>query len=391
MHNRKSLKAGSRSSAEPEISPDRAFLAACLDGTPECNSPFLAAGQETAQGCLWEGLICAAAAEFLLPVLHQRLGEIGVKPPAEISDFLAEVEVLNGERNARIMEEAHAVAGLLNGIGIEPVALKGAAFLLADVYPMPGCRYLCDLDLLVPHSQLAAAAEALQSDGYRSDTRDAMARFRHHHPQLQRPRAADGSGSAPLELHHSLGPGVSRKLLSGEDLLRESSVKEWSGVRIRVPSPEHLVTHLILHSQLRHCYSERIWPPLRALYDLAMLNRHFGSRLDWESVQRRFRACGREPTLLLHLLQAGKTLGMPLPFAFELGGMGRVRWRRRQVLNRWPVLRFADPVYIVSATLSRRMRFLESVVAAPGGWKYAARMLFRSGFYRRLLADIALR
>jgi hypothetical protein len=60
-----------------------------------------------------------------------------VKPPAEIAEFLAEVESLNGGRNAQIPEEARAITGLLNGIGIEPVALKGAAFLLEGVYPKP--------------------------------------------------------------------------------------------------------------------------------------------------------------------------------------------------------------------------------------------------------------
>jgi hypothetical protein len=385
------MKAGTRRSTEPEIIPDRRFLAACLDGSTERLSRFPAIALGSAESCHWEGLICAAAAELLLPSLHQRLGEAGVELPVEISDFLAEVEDLNRERNAQILGEAWAVAELLNRIGVEPVVLKGAAFLLADVYPALGCRYLRDLDILVPRAQLGAAAAVLERDGYQPDTRDAMARFRHHYPQLQRPRAGDGSSSAPLELHHSLGPGVSGKLLTGEELLRDSYVKEWNGVRIRVPSPEHQVTHLILHSQLRHCYSERIWPPLRAMYDLVMLNRHFGSRLDWEEVRRRFRTHRREPTLLLHLLQARKTLGMPLPFAFELGGIGQARWVRRLALNRWPVLRFADPVYLVSSSFSRRMRFLRSVVAAPGGWKHAARMLFQSGFYRRLLADLALR
>jgi len=383
------MKTGDRNSEKSRIAADKAFLAACLDGSPEKLSPFLA------DGC-WEGLIRAAAEEFLLPALHRRLGEIGVNPPPEVSDFLSDVEGLNLERNTRILEETRAVTALLNGIGIEPVALKGAAFLLEDVYPTPGCRYLCDLDLLVPYFQLDAAAEALQRDGYRPDTRDALARFRHHHPQLQRPRAADGSGSAPLELHHALGHGVSRKLLSGEELLRDSSVRVWNGVRIRVPSPEHLVAHLILHSQLHHCYSERIWPPLRAMYDLAMLDRHYGSRLDWEKVRQRFRIHGRESTLLLHLLQVEKTLGRvgrnpQLPLTFELGGVRRARWMRRQALNRWPALRFADPAYVVLSIFSRRMRFLASIALAPGGWKHASRMLFRIGFYRRLLAEIALR
>jgi hypothetical protein len=391
MPNRESLKTRNRRVAKPEIIPDPRFLAACLDGSAKRLSSFSVIARGGAESCHWEGLICAATAELLLPALNQRLAATGVNPPPEVSEFLAHVEDLNRARNAQIIEEAWAVAELLNRIGIEPLALKGTAMLLLDVYPRPGCRYLRDLDILVPRAQLEAAAAVLERDGYQPDTRDAMARFRHHYPQLQRPPAPDGSSSAPLELHYSLGPGVSGRLLTGEDLLRDSSVKEWNGVRIRVPSPEHLVTHLILHSQLRHCYSERIFPPLRAMYDLVMLNRHFGSSLDWEEVRRRFRTHRREPTLLLHLLQVRKTLGMPLPFAFELGGIGRVRWIRRRALNRWPVLRFVDPVYVVSSSLSRRMRFLRSVVAVPGGWKHAARMLVRSGFYRRLLADIALR
>ena len=365
-----------------------ALLTACLAGRAEkLDRPARVDLSQEA----WEDLIREAAGEFVLPVLNRRLGEIGLKPPGEVAEFLAAVEELNGERNAQILEEAWAIARLLNGIGIEPVALKGVAFLLEGVYPGPGCRYLCDLDLLVPQARLAEAAEILERDGYRQDGRDAMARFRHHYPQLQRPRAADGSGSAPVELHHSLGHGPSKRILSGEAVWRGSTVRERDGVRLRVPSPEHLATHLILHSQLHHTYSERIWPPPRAIYDLVMLDRHFGEGLDWKEIRGRFWTDGQETTLLLHLLQVERTLGMARPFAFELRLLGRLRWARRQALNRRPALRLVDPVYLVSSTLSRRMQFLTSIAAAPGGWKYAARMLSQPGFYRRLLAEIALR
>ncbi len=313
--------------------------------------------------------------------------------PPEVGEFLATVEDLNDSRNIQILEEMRTIVSILNGVGIEPVALKGAAFLLAGVYPKPGSRYLCDLDLLVPHSDLRAAAETLERDGYRQDGRDAMARFRHHYPQLQRP-CDGGVCGVPVELHHSLGHGISRRILSGEEMLRGcSQLVEWNGVRIRVPSPEHLATHLILHSQLHHSYSEeeRIWPPIRAMYDLAVLDRHLGARLAWAEVYRRFQSCGHRSTLLLHLLQVRKTLGMPLPFAFKLGWTERARWIRRQALNRWPALRMADPVYLASATLSRRIQFLTSIVSAPGGWKSAAQTLVRPEFYRRLLAEIVLR
>jgi hypothetical protein len=334
----------------------------------------------------WDALIPAAASELMLPGLYRRLQEIGVKVPTDTSDFLATVEDLNRERNERILDEAVEIARMLNGIGIEPVLLKGAAYLVDEVYPGPGCRYLCDLDLLIPACQSQAAIYSLEREGYRADTRDGMARFRHHYPQLQRP-----SASAPVELHHSLGHGVSRRLLSGEEVVRDSRLIEWRGVLVRVPSPEHLVTHLILHSQIHHAYSERIWPPLRAMQDLVMLNLRFASRLDWAAVRERFRAQGQEHTLLLHLLQVNQTLGMPMPFAIGPGWILRARWMRRQVLNRFPGLRFIDPVYLMFSTLSRRVRFLKSVASVPGGWKYAVRTLLRPGFYNRLLAEISLR
>ena len=351
---------------------ETAFLAACLDGSPARLARFPLESGEHDSGELWEGLVRVASREFLLPALHQRLNENGVRVPAEISDFLALVEELNAERNARILEEAWEIARLLNAVGIEPLALKGAAILLAGVYPRPGCRYLCDLDLLVPSSQVALGAETLKLDGYRQDGRDALARFRHHYPQLQKPRAdedhpEDGSGSAPLELHHSLGHGLSRRLLSGEEMLNSSSVLERNGVRIRIPSPEHLVTHLILHSQLHHSYSERIWAPQRAMYDLATINRHFGTALNWELVRERFRANGQELTLALHLLQTRKTLGMPFPLAFSLGWAGRLRWVRRKVLNRWPRLRLVDPVYLAYSTLSRRIPVPDIDYRSSGG------------------------
>lgn len=364
---------------------DLASVAACLNGSFEslARIPHGAAGG-------WEGLISAASRELVLPALSGRLQEVGVQAPVEVAEFLATVEDLNYSRNVQILEEMRTIASILNGVGIEPVALKGAAFLLAGVYPKPGSRYLCDLDLLVPHSDLRVAAEALERDGYRQDGRDAMARFRHHYPQLQRP-CDGGVCGVPVELHHSLGHGISRRILSGEEMLRGSRPVEWNGVRIRVPSPEHLTTHLILHSQLHHSYSERIWPPIRAMYDLAVLDRHFGARLGWADIYRRFQSCGHRATLLLHLLQVRTTLGMPLPFAFKLGWIERARWMRRQALNRWPALRMADPVYLASATLSRRMQFLTSIVSAPGGWKSAAQTLVRPDFYRRLLAEIVLR
>jgi hypothetical protein len=355
----------------------REILASCLSG--RFTEPLTPAE--------WECFIKVASEERVLPQLAHRLPEA----PPEILDFLADVQKLNRQRNERILDEASAIAQLSNGIDVQPVFLKGCAFLLEGLYPDPGSRYLCDLDVLIPGAQLSAVVQALELRGYRAVTGDRMAHLRHHYPPLQRPGTEDGFGYPPVELHHSLAIGRAGRLLSGDEVLRDSRLVEWRGARVRIPSPPHLVTHLVLHSQIHHSYSERIWPPLRALCDMAMLMQHYGEQLEWAAVNERFRAYGEKHTLLLHLLQVEETLGVSAPFAIRLGLIGLARWKRRQALNHWPNLRFADPVYLVLSTLSRRFRLLRSAMGAPRGWQLIARMLMRPDFYRRMLAEVSLR
>lgn len=363
----------------------RALITAFLDS--RADSSLGAALKSDAD---WENLIAAAADEYVLPGLRCRLAEIGIAIPPRIEEFLAAVQEMNQERNEQILDEARAIAESLNALGIEPAFLKGAAYLVEGIYPVSG-RYLCDLDLLIPESRLSEAAAALETEGYQPDTSDEMATFRHHYPQLQRPRAADGAGSAPVELHRWFGHGVTRRLLSADEVLRDSRLIEWRGVRIRIPSPEHLVTHLILHSQLHHCYSERVWPPVRAMRDLVLMARHFAGRIDWDAVSDRFRSQGHEASLQLHLLQTFRTFGLECPMPIRPRGTVRLRLFRRWLLHYQPGLRFIDPVYLASSALSRRLQFLRSISAVPGGMQQAARMLMRRGFYRRLFAEVSLR
>ena len=62
--------------------------------------------------------------------------------PAEIAGFLLAVESANRERNQAIVSELKAAVALLNGVGIQPVLLKGLAYLKAGVYEDLGHRYL---------------------------------------------------------------------------------------------------------------------------------------------------------------------------------------------------------------------------------------------------------
>jgi hypothetical protein len=337
-----------------------------------------------AKNLVWEDLFRAAEDELMIPALHARFQELGVltEIPADAKSFLAAVENLNLERNQQILSELAVVAYLLNQVGIEPVLLKGSAYFLTGVYPSPAGRYLWDVDLLIPKLQLQTAVDVLSRNGFEQGSDDRLAEFRHHHPPLRR------KGSIFFELHHSLGMGLCSSLLPASEVIEHSTEFDFQGTRVRLPSPTHLMTHLIMHSQIQHPYNERIWPPLRAMRDLLLLRRRFDNEIDWSFIQHQFRKVGRPGVLAMHLLQVRDTLGSETPFAIRLTGLTYLRWLRRKLLRALPPLRFLDPVYMYSTVLVRRLRVLRNALGTPGGRRRIASEIFAPGVYRRIATDI---
>ena len=320
--------------------------------------------------------------EAVLPALAFAVNKgVDICPPLEVSDFLAAVLSLNRERNQRIWLELRATVQLLNGVSVEPVLLKGAAYLAAGVYSDLGARYLLDLDLLVPEQQLNKAFQHLVENGYVYDETDQFGRFRHHYPPLRR-------AAVPIELHHRLGLGPCQSILAAKDIVENAAPLEIDGMRVRVPSSTHLVMHLVMHSQIQHPYNERIWPPLRVIYDLLRLQCHFRSLIDWAEVEYRFKRAGQIGLLQLHLIDVRDALGLEPPIDFKLTPATRLRGLRRRTLRRSPVLRYLDPIYMFSTVCVRRLRVLRNVLRAPGGVKRLLIQLFASGTFERLLVDV---
>lgn len=330
----------------------------------------------------WEQLFQTATDEDVLPTLAAVLNEgVDICAPPEISDFLSAVLELNRQRNQHIWQDLKATARLLNGVGIEPVLLKGAAYVACGVYPDPGARYLLDLDLLVPEPQLDDAVRHLIDNGYVEDQNDRFGRFRHHRPPLRR-------DSVPLELHHKLGLGPCQSMLPAKEVLENASELELDGIRVFVPSATHLVTHLVMHSQIQHHYNERIWPPLRASYDLLRLQCHYRQSIEWTEVERRFKAAGRIDLLLLHLIDVRDALGVQPVVDCQLSPLGSVRCFRRCVLRRFPALRYLDPVHMFSTVFIPRLRLLRSVLAQRAGFKVLLSQVLSPGIYHRIFWDI---
>jgi hypothetical protein len=330
----------------------------------------------------WEKLFQTASNEALLPLLHSQFKSLDLLNllPSEIADFLLAVETANRERNQAIIAELKAAVTLLNKIGIQPVLLKGLAYLKTGDYEDPANRYLMDIDLLVPKEQQQGAAEALIQNGWVADNLDPFRDFRHHGPPLRR------ASSVWIEIHHSLGTGSCERVLPAREVIERSAAVSLDGLCVRVPAKEDLLAHLIMHSQ--HPYHQRIWTPIRAMADLLFLNRRFGPDLHWEPVANRFSAAGKYGVFALHLLQVKDSLGLALPVRIRLNPFLRFCWSHRKTLQRHPKLRYFDPFYMLPMALDHRLRKLRKVLATRNGARYMLSQILAPGNYMRLWTDL---
>ena len=334
-------------------------------------------------GAEWEALVRQASLELVLPGVIERLGsDLRREAPAEILSVLELVRDLNAERNERILEELRGVATLLNGVGVEPVVLKGGAHVLAGLYETVSDRYLADLDLLVLGESLPSCIAALREAGYAPDENDVVAVDCHHYQSLKRPAA-----SVDIELHHSLGMGAARNVLSSGQVLAESIAHIHRGAQLRLPSINHRVIHHIVHSQMSGRSFSTIRPDLRDMNDFTLLTRRYGGRIEWDEIDAAFCRSGNRDVLDNYLSLVSYYLAWRPPFWQRETRVHRIDAIRRTFLRTWPALRFGDPIYILRSVLLDRLQRARDLVRMPGGFKYLALTPFRLKFYKHLLND----
>jgi len=338
-----------------------------------------------------ETIFAVAERQLILPTISPRLKsrKIPHDLPSDLGPALPAITRLNSERNNLIVAQACDVIRILNQAGIEPVALKGLAYILAGTLTDPGERFIGDLDLLIPAADIDSAVLALQTVGYSNlpVPVPALVQF-HYHLLPLRPPA--GQRGVLVELHRAVGPPPASAVLPADKLIAESRPMQMgSGLKVRIPSPEHLMTHLILHSQIVHQYSHRIWPPLRALDDLQSLVRHYGAaEINWQRITNAFHSAGQSSTLNLHLLHAAAEQWLTAPLPIKLGLLEKLRWRRRRILHHLPKLRYLDPTYWYCAAVRPRLRLTKQLLSTPGGAAIMAQIALQPSFYLRFLASI---
>jgi hypothetical protein len=170
--------------------------------------------------------------------------------PADLVEFLRFEALRSAARGAKLLETCDEVSSALAREGIDAVALKGAALLLAGTAE-PGHRPMGDLDLLLADpGRMGDATRALAPLGWTTlfDTRRHRV-FAREAERIVRPGCEDPDNPIRLELHYAVRiPVLGRTYDPTPALLAAAMPAVRDGVRCRVAAGNALRRHLLVHA-----------------------------------------------------------------------------------------------------------------------------------------------
>lgn len=248
-----------------------------------------------------------------------------------ISEYLASFHALNTERNVRLRDQSQECIGALNRAGVTPMPLKGAAYLLSNLYPEPNERFLSDIDLLVPANDIESAASALHDLGFYAAESESDFSRHHHIPPLV--RTLD---DVAIELHSSPVATIAGASLSAEEILANASPVSSGGCHWSAASATDTVLLSFLHSEVVDRNLARCIVNLRGFLDLKHLIKRHGMEIDWQRNRARAAFCAADSTFCRYLHFYTRLTGN------RVGKNSRGHWRDRvwfvvcESSIRWP-------------------------------------------------------
>jgi hypothetical protein len=291
----------------------------------------------------WPGIVELANRGLITPQWRQILLEANLTRgvPQPLADFAGLTHELNQARNVRLGEQLREALIALNGAGVTPTLLKGAALWAT----MPGssvaaARMLSDIDLLVTPSEVEAAVEALRAAGF---------------PLLRRYVGPDVHAVAEFGRPEDVGcidlhqrPPGPVGLVEAANLDEGSLEVDWRGGRARRYDPASQIFCLVLHDQFHDGGYWRGGFDLRHLLDIALLSRSPGG-VDWHRLHALFAHGLLRTVLETELLAATNLAGAAIPEALTRRVWVGLHHVRHLAQFAWPT---ASPALAAIAALS---------------------------------------
>ena len=243
----------------------------------------------------WDAIPMGAEAHGLVPLLYTHLQAAGVALPPHIKQQLQGYYIQHAHATRVRAHVLTDILGRFQAAGIGVLVLKGAAIAYL-VYSQPVLRPMRDIDILVRAADVYRAYELLPEIGFTPPRGAHHGLGPDHHHLTAIKRVADGV-SVSLELHHALHLNE----IGREPQRFEAFAPTAQHFMVGSSSAQTLGREETLWHLYRHTFCMPVsYEPLRLIWvaDLISLVEAWADELDWERVQRQYRAVYRILPLL---------------------------------------------------------------------------------------------
>lgn len=218
----------------------------------------------------WQRFVELCNGHLILPLVYLKFRSYDLLRhlPEELATHLEDIFELNYHRNKQILQQLDAITRTLNKHGVEPLFLKGAAYLLDGLYSNIGERILSDIDFLVQEKDYLLSAKLLENEGYEMvEPFSGDIATEKHYPRLYHPDYISIVEIHRLPVKKDYQHWFNTGLIETE----KKPVGSLSGCY--VPSDNHKIVHNFIHSQLANEGYLYGTVSFRDLYDLYLLSK----------------------------------------------------------------------------------------------------------------------
>lgn len=193
-------------------------------------------------------------------------------------------------------------------IGIKPVYLKGAAYVVTEENASHG-RIFSDIDIYVPQKKINACEQILLWSGWIASNKDDYDQKYYREWMHEIPPLINVETGVTLDIHHNLSPVISRIKINANIL--ENQIEPGKKANTYVLSPEDR----LLHSAIHLLTGEEFYKSFRDLTDLDFMLREYSNKDKefWEKLISRAREMGVGRVLYYCFRYCSRILHTPIP------------------------------------------------------------------------------
>lgn len=195
----------------------------------------------------WDSTIRQARAAGMLATVHQLLldAELLAAIPERPRIHLEAADRIATRHREVIEWEVHELNSLMEHIGVPMIALKGAAYVMADLEAAKG-RMFGDIDIMVPRGALSDVERALGRAGWVQESQNAYDDRYYRQWMHEIPARRHVTRGTVLDVHHNILPLTARNKPSAQDLWKSTVILD--GFQdLYVFPPEDMLLHNASH------------------------------------------------------------------------------------------------------------------------------------------------